>query len=117
MKPYTPQQALDEFARIREINGVDGSIEEIHSICTLFIKKGIEGDLSHPLNLRININSDTDPVVSNAVALVQILQKGFTDEQRLELWQKIAHGYCQRCGGQAEPRIDGCFICFCDRDE
>lgn len=55
-----------------------------------------------------------DPLVANAVALIHIVEKGMTDEQRIELWEKIREGYCKHCGRKLESESD---YCHCWNDE
>lgn len=117
MKPLTPQQVLDEVFLIRMALGHINQQDIIHDKCTDIIKRGIIGDNSNPLTERINVNSSDDPMVSNAVGMIRIIQSHFTNEQRLALWSEIKKGFCYHCGSKCQQMIDGCMVCNqCNRE-
>ena len=47
------------------------------------------------------------------IALIREAQEKLSDEQRLELWNKIMKGYCHKCG----DFIRDCRVCYCEYDD
>lgn len=50
--------------------------------------------------------------IEQLIEKIRIEQETMTDDERLELWSKIMHGYCKHCGIE-DPKRN----CQCWNDE
>jgi hypothetical protein len=55
-----------------------------------------------------------DPLVTNTVELIRIMQSKMSGHQRTEMWNLIKEGYCDDCGRKLTDKND---ICYLHNDE